>query len=177
MNAQLNLSAIRDAEGIRIKHIMDSIELQNVFTLQQWRTICDVGTWGGFPLLPLAMLYPQTHFIGIDARRKKVDAVNSMIATLQIPNAQAIRTRSEDYHEQFDVVTARAVSYSTTLFPSLVHLIKPAWYLVLYKQTSLEERADLLLLCKKYHLHLVKEHTYRLFTDDIERVIYILVRS
>ena len=173
-NSQLNLSSLRDTEGVRIKHIMDSIEIQKIFPLQDWWTLCDVGTWGWFPLLPLAILYPRIQCVGIDARRKKIDAINDMIQELHISNAQVIRTRIQDFHQQFDVVTARAVSYSTTLIPQVLHLLKPGGYLILYKQTSEEEHADILFLCKKYDLHIAKEHHYHLFAGDIERILYVL---
>ena len=70
------------------------------------------------------MSYPQVHFIGIDARKKKVEAVNQLIKELKISNAHAIRTRSEDYEGSFDVVTARAVGYVDKIIPWSYHLIK-----------------------------------------------------
>ena len=78
LNSQLNLSSIREYDGVYQKHILDSLELEKVLPLAANRTVCDIGTWWGFPLLPLAMSYPQVHFIGIDARKKKVEAVNQL---------------------------------------------------------------------------------------------------
>ena len=78
-NSQLNLSAIRDAEWIKIKHINDSIELNKILKIEEWKSVCDIWTGGGFPLLPLAISNPNVKFIWNDARRKKVDAVNVMI--------------------------------------------------------------------------------------------------
>ncbi|MBU0626451.1 class I SAM-dependent methyltransferase [Patescibacteria group bacterium] len=74
-NSQINLSAIRDADGVLVKHIQDSLELDKVLqippksSLSQGRTftVCDVGTGGGFPLLPLAMTHSDVSFIGIDS--------------------------------------------------------------------------------------------------------------
>jgi len=184
MNGRINLSAIRDAEGVRIKHIMDSLELTKVFPLQDGCKVCDIGTGWGFPLLPLAMTYPKVHFVGIDSTRKKIDAINSMIKDLHIENAQAIWTRSEDYQEQFDVITARAVGYIDKIFTRSYQLLKKGGHYVLYKQVSQEEKADLLQLCKQWNpakdgagLRLVDEHVYRLFPEDIERVIYIIRKN
>lgn len=177
VNSQLNLSAIRDAEGVRQKHIMDALEIQKLFPLQNGLKICDIGTWWGFPLLPLAMEYPKANFVGVDARKKKVDAVNGMIKELGIKNAKAVRTRIEDYQEQFDVITARAVGYIDKIIERSLHLLKKGWHLIIYKQVSEEEKADLLNLCKKQNLTLIHEHTYQLFPTDIHRVIYVLKKN
>lgn len=85
-NTKINLSAIRDPQGVYHKHILDSLELTTVINLSQYTTLCDVGTGGGFPLLALAK-YSHDHdfslsLTGIDARRKKVDAINGMIEKL-----------------------------------------------------------------------------------------------
>lgn len=86
INSQINLSAIREREGVWIKHIQDSLELTKIIDFASIQTLCDVGTGGGFPLLALAQ-YIQDHnykirCYGIDARRKKVDAINGMIEKL-----------------------------------------------------------------------------------------------
>ncbi len=86
-----------------------------------------------------------------------------------------VRTRAEDYKEkQFDILTARAVAYIDKLMKFTYHLVKPGGYFVLYKLNSPEEFKDLQKVAKKYKLKLVKIHKYKLFDDDIERVIYVL---
>ncbi len=177
MNTHLNLSAIRDPEGVKIKHIMDSMELTKFFPLENNTTVCDIGTGGGFPLLPLAIYYPLVHFTWIDSTRKKVDAVNAMIQKLEIKNAKAIRARSEDYKEEFDVVTARAVGYIDKVLEWSYHLLKKGGHFVFYKQVSPEEKTDLLEMCKIGKLKLVHEHIYSLPPGDIERVIYVLKKN
>lgn len=81
-NQQLNLSAIRDPEGVRIKHIQDSLMLLETKIIQPGMLVIDVGTGGGFPLMPLALSYPETKFLGIDSVRKKTLAVNEMLGQL-----------------------------------------------------------------------------------------------
>ena len=83
INSQVNLSAIRDEEGVYTKHIMDSLELTKILDLSHYSTLCDVGTGGGFPLLALSK-YKQDkslklQLMGLDARRKKIDAINQII--------------------------------------------------------------------------------------------------
>jgi len=74
-NKQINLSAIRDEQGVYDKHIRDALEVSKVFDFQSGMEVCDVGTGGGFPLMPLAMENPDLHFTGMDGVRKKLDAI------------------------------------------------------------------------------------------------------
>lgn len=176
VNQQINLSAIRDADEMYNKHILDALELLKIFSFKEGQTVVDVWTWGWFPLLPLAIENPYTKFIGIDARRKKMDAVNSIIQFLELPNVQCRWSRAQDLREQFDVVTARAVSYVDKLFEACFHLCKRWGYFVFFKQYSEEEHQDILTHCRKLRLDLVTYHDYSLFEGDIVRRIYILQR-
>jgi 16S rRNA (guanine527-N7)-methyltransferase len=124
-NSRLNLSAIRDVEGIYTKHIMDSIIINTLYPLKPNTTLIDIGTGGGFPLLPLAMTNPSVSCTGLDARRKKIDAINAMITTLSIPNATAIRARAEYHRHTYDYISSRATAYITSLIPRTIHLCKP----------------------------------------------------
>lgn len=174
INSHTNLSAIRDPEGIQTKHINDSLEINKILKFKPNATLCDVGTWWGFPLLPIAITNPELQCTGIDSTKKKINAINEMITNLKIPNAKALRTRAEDHKEEYDYVTARAVSYIDKLLPRVHHLIKKGWQLILYKQYSLEEADDINHLSKKYRLVIQKTHKYKLFEEDIERIIYVL---
>lgn len=172
-NQQLNLSAIRDSEGVRLKHIQDSLMLLETKIIQPGMLVIDVGTGGGFPLMPLALSYPETKFLGIDSVRKKTLAVNEMLGQLWAHNAEVIRTRMEEYQgEKADVITARAVAYSDKLIQRAFPLLKHGGYFLLMKQFIEEERSVLLALCKKYHMDLIEERQYSLFDGDIQRVIY-----
>lgn len=176
-NSQINLSAIRDEEWVYIKHILDALEVQKVFELKEWMEVCDVGTWGGFPLLPLAIEYPDVKFTGIDSVRKKIDAIWDMTKQLWIPNIELFWKRAEEFKDkQFDVLTARAVAYVDKLLPRTKHLLKQWGVWILFKQVDELERQDLLQLCASMNLKLEKRHTYKLFEWDIERVIYVVRR-
>ncbi len=181
INAHTNLSAIRDPEGIQIKHIDDALEINKAIILKPGSTLCDVGTWGGFPLLPIAISNPKVQCTGIDSTKKKIDAVNEMIAHLKIPNAKAIRTRAEElkkeatpWGEGFDYVTARGVSYINKLLPQIHHLVKKKGKLILYKLYTSEEAQAIWTIIKRYRFVIQKKHTYQLFEGDIQRIIYVL---
>lgn len=160
-NSKINLSAIRETEWVRIKHICDSIIwAQQVETLfSAWAhlseenssdqqsshhtTLLDVWTGGWFPLLPLAQHYPHLDCTGIDWRKKKIKAVNAIAKTIGLRNCNALWWRVEDHKKQYDIVTARAVAYSDTLLPWILPRVKPGGSIVLWKQFTFQEDADI----------------------------------
>lgn len=174
-NKQINLSAIRDENGVRIKHIQDSLELEKLINWKEWMNIADVGTWGGFPLLPLAISHPECNFVWIDSIKKKTIAVWDILEKLWIKNVQMIRNRVEDIKDlKVDLVTARAVAYADKLLNRLYPITKTWGTIAIMKQSNDEEKKLILSEIKKKKLTLIKEHYYKLFDWDIERVIYII---
>lgn len=174
-NKQLNLSAIRDEEGVMIRHIEDSRKLVELGMIKAGDFVIDVGTGGGFPLMPMAMSCPEAGFLGIDSVRKKTVAVNEMLAELGVSNAEVIWTRIEEYQgAQADFVTARAVAYVDQLITWAYPLLKKGGAFLLMKQWNEEEFADLLDICEKKGLKLRSKLEYRLFDEDIQRVIYVI---
>ena len=176
-NKQINLSAIRDEEWVRVKHIQDSLELEKIIDWKEWMKIADIWTGGGFPLIPLAISHPECDFVWIDSVRKKTIAVWEILDKLGVKNVEMIRTRIEEIKNQtFDLVTARAVAYSDKLLNWATPLVKKWWRIALMKQVNDEEKEVLLNEAKKRKLILETEHKYQLFDWDIERVIYILMK-
>lgn len=99
--ASLNLTRINDEEEFYQKQIVDSILPTEHFPefdegLRKYQLHLDIGFGGGFPLLPLAKLYPETMFLGFEARRKKADAVREMAADLGLKNVKTFHHRIED---------------------------------------------------------------------------------
>lgn len=173
-NSQINLSAIRDSKWILIKHINDSIELNKILKIKNGKTICDIGTGGGFPLIPLAMTNVWSKFVGIDSTRKKIDAVNDMVSKLWLTNVDCKWTRIEDFDEQFDFVTARAVGHIDKIIPRSYKLLKKWGHFIFYKQFDSSEYESLKNMCKKHKLDIKEKHKYFLFEGDIERIIYVV---
>jgi 16S rRNA (guanine527-N7)-methyltransferase len=112
-NSKINLSSFKTAEMVMQKHIEDSLVLNEHIQLES-KKVLDVGTGGGFPMLPLALSNPTANFVGIDSVQKKLTAVADMLAKLELTNVELIHERAEtlahtpDYREQFDVVVSRA---------------------------------------------------------------------
>lgn len=174
-NKQINLSAIRDEEWVKVKHIQDSLELEKIINWKEWMRIADIGTGGWFPLMPLAISHPECNFVWIDSVRKKTIAVWEILDELEVKNVEMMRTRIEDIKNQtFDLVTARAVAYSDKLLNRATPLVKKWWRIALMKQVNDEEKIVLLNIANQKNLVLEKEYNYKLFEWDIDRVIYIL---
>lgn len=174
-NKQINLSAIRDEEWVRIKHIQDSLELEKLVERREWMDIADVGTGWWFPLMPLAISHPECNFTWIDSVKKKTVAVWEILEQMEVKNVTMHRWRVEEIKNQnFDLVTARAVAYSDKLLEWITPLVKKWWKIALMKQFDEEEKNIILKECKKGKLDLEIEHHYQLFEWDIDRVIYIL---
>lgn len=181
-NSEINLSAIRDAQWVYVKHILDSLELLKISPFIAWQRVCDLGTGGGFPLLPLAIENPDVRFVGIDARKKKIDAIVSIVESLKLKvtsdgfleNVDLVWSRVEEYKGlKFDVVMARAVAHVDILIPWMVSIVKKWGRLVLYKEYKEEEKELLLKLSQKYKLSIQKEHRYVLEGTNT-RVIYLI---
>lgn len=174
-NKQINLSAIRDEEWVKVKHIQDSLELEKIINWKEWMRIADIGTGWGFPLIPLAISHPECNFVWIDSVRKKTIAVWEILDELEVKNVEMMRTRIEELKNQtFDLVTARAVAYSDKLLNRATPLVKKWWRIALMKQVNDEEKIVLLNIANQKNLVLEKEYNYKLFDWDIDRVIYIL---
>lgn len=180
-NSKINLSAIRDENQVKIKHIKDSLVVKPILkelNLEENKDFVDVGTGSWFPILPLAMEYKKNHFIWIESVNKKVNAVNNIIKALDLKNVEIIWKRAEDEKvKKFDVLTVRAVSYIDKLLKFTYHLVKDWGYFIFYKLDSPWEYEDLLKNCKRYNLEIIKEYKYTLFENDVWRVIYILKKE
>ena len=142
-NSQINLSAIRDDEGIIEKHFIDSIML-NIFIDLEWK-VADMWTGWGFPLIPLAITNPETDFVGIDSVWKKLKAIDGFISDLWLTNVSTLNGRAEElwqniqYRESFDFVTSRATAFFPTLLEYVIPLLKVGWIFCAYKLDDKEE--------------------------------------
>lgn len=142
-NSQINLSAIRDKDGIIEKHFIDSIMLCAFYDVEG--KVIDIGTWGGFPGIPLAIVSPEADFTLIDSVAKKMKCVDSFIDALELDNVDTHCARAEDvgrdtdYRESFDLAVSRATAYFPTLLEYVLPLLKVGGVFAAYKLTDKEE--------------------------------------
>lgn len=109
-NAKINVISRKDIEELYIKHVLHSLGIAKVMEFQPKTTVLDVGTGGGFPGIPLAILFPETRFYLIDVIAKKIKVVNEVATALGLENVKAEQIRAENVKGDFDFIVSRAVT-------------------------------------------------------------------
>ena len=109
-NAQINVISRKDMDNLCIKHVLHSLAIAKVIDFVDGSKILDVGTGGGFPGIPLAILCPKVDFLLVDSIGKKIKVVNGVKDSLGLTNLRAEHIRAEQVVGQFDFVVSRAVT-------------------------------------------------------------------
>lgn len=109
-NAQINVISRKDIEHLLERHILHSLAIAKIITFVNGTKIMDVGTGGGFPGIPLAILFPEVEFLLVDSIGKKIKVVNEVAAAIGLLNVKGMHVRAEQIDEQFDFIVSRAVT-------------------------------------------------------------------
>lgn len=116
-NSKINLVSRKDIDQLFLKHVLHSLGIAKVMPFADGTQILDIGTGGGFPGLPLAILYPKCHFTLVDSIGKKIMVVNDLAAALHLDNVKGIHERAENIKGSYDFVVSRAVTRLNEFVP------------------------------------------------------------
>ena len=114
-NSKINVISRKDIENIYIRHILHSLSIAKFIKFKSDATILDLGTGGGFPGIPLAIIFPYSNFILVDSIKKKIAVVEQVLKELELNNVQLEWSRAEDLDYSYDFLVTRAVAKMPTL--------------------------------------------------------------
>lgn len=145
-NDKINLISRKDIDNLYENHILHSLSIAKVIQFQSFTHVLDVGTGGGFPGIPLAILFPKSRFHLIDSIQKKIKVVNALIEELELQNVKAEHKRVQQVHgKTYDFVVSRGVTKLPQLMEWTKKLVTKEHYntlkngLIVLKGGNLEE--------------------------------------
>ena len=119
-NSQINVISRKDIESLYLRHVLHSLAIAKLIQFESGSKILDIGTGGGFPGVPLAILFPEVTFHLVDSINKKLKVVNGVVESLGLENVYTTHARAETIQGHYDFIVSRAV----TNMPDFVGWIK-----------------------------------------------------
>lgn len=119
-NLKINVVSRKDIEELYLRHVLHSMGIAKIQEFKPDAKILDVGTGGGFPGIPLAILFPETHFHLVDSIGKKIKVVDEVVEGLELKNVMTTNARVEEIKGNYDFIVSRAVA----AMPTFVHWVK-----------------------------------------------------
>lgn len=178
-NSVLNLISKNDEQYLEEKHIFDSLSINLFFKKygNDFKTLLDIGTGGGFPALPIAIEYPQIKVTGIDSTTKKINAINEIASNLELKNFIGIADRVENLKNvKFDLITSRAVAKLGQIAKYALPLMTKSSFLIVYKsKTAQEEIKNAEKFLKKNKAKVIDVIEYKLpLEETYERNLVVI---
>lgn len=179
-NAQINVISRKDTDDFYERHVLHSLGIAKIMEFADDSSVLDIGTGGGFPGIPLAILFPNVEFHLVDSIGKKIKVVTEVAKELGLTNVRGTHARAEDIKEQFDFIISRAVTAMPQFMPwtkgkFLKRSINPLNNGILYlKGGDLKE--ELAPIKHPYVIHPLKEIFEEEFFDT-KAVVYVKVNT
>ena len=123
-NARINVISRKDIDNLYTHHVLHSLAIAKFVEFEPDTQIVDLGTGGGFPGIPLAILFPEVSFTLIDGTRKKISVVEAVAEGLGLSNVRPLAVRAEEHKGQYDFVVTRAVAEMSMLARWSAHLVQ-----------------------------------------------------
>src|SRR3954464_8776867 len=124
-NEKINVISRKDVENLYVNHILHSLGIAKVTSFQPGAEVLDVGTGGGFPGIPLAILFPEAKFHLVDSIGKKITVVKEVSAAIGLKNVEAEQIRAEEIKRKYDFIVSRAVTRMKEFYGWVRNKAKP----------------------------------------------------
>ncbi|ASU33776.1 16S rRNA (guanine(527)-N(7))-methyltransferase RsmG [Mucilaginibacter xinganensis] len=175
-NSQINVISRKDIDLLGERHVLHSLGIAKVLAFLPGETVLDVGTGGGFPGIPLAIMFPETQFHMVDSIGKKIKVVQEIAAALELKNVRATHQRAEQIDEKFDFVVSRAVTQLKDFYPWVRGKFKKESKNTLPNGILYLKGGDLAQEIKESGLKVTQYHLNEYFNEEFfetKQVIYI----
>jgi 16S rRNA (guanine527-N7)-methyltransferase len=175
-NSKINVISRKDIDNLYVNHVLHSLGIAKVIQFKTGTKVLDVGTGGGFPGIPLAILFPLVSFHLIDSIGKKITVVNEVVKALELTNVIAKKNRAEEINEKYDFVVSRAVTSLPEFYGWVRPLVKKAGMNVLHNGILYLKGGDLTEEIKTLKHDVILFDLKDFFTEEYfetKKVVYV----
>ena len=178
-NKVMNLTGITEKKQVYLKHFYDSLTIVRSINLNEYNTLCDIGTGAGFPGLVIKIFYPHLSVTLVDSLNKRINFLSDVIRELKLTDIETVHARIEDYahnnKDKFDIVTARAVAPLNILLEYAIPITKVNSYFVAMKG-KIEDAITYNNALKVLNSEIKEIKEFKLPIENSDRTIYKIIK-